>query len=45
MCCDSCPKYEECSVKDRLRDDCCKVCPDYGNCYPDEEEERENLDE
>ena len=46
MCCDLCPKYEDCFVKNGLKDNCCKTCPDYNSCYPgDEEEADENWDE
>lgn len=33
MCCETCPEYEECAAKNRLKDDCCKKCPDYEQCY------------
>lgn len=32
MCCDICPKYDECDEKDALKDGCCSQCPEYGYC-------------
>ena len=41
MCCESCPKYEDCLVKDKIKDNCCTVCPDYDSCFSFEEKEED----
>lgn len=35
MCCDICPKYDECEEKNKLKDRCCQQCADYDYCYGD----------
>lgn len=45
MCCESCPKYEECAIKDKLSDNCCDTCPDYYTCYGNSKEEKEEHSE
>lgn len=32
MCCEECPKYEECEENNRLKDNCCEQCPEYSDC-------------
>jgi hypothetical protein len=32
MCCDICPRYEECDEKNKLRDNCCSQCPEHDYC-------------
>ncbi len=39
MCCESCPKYEDCGIKEQLKDTCCELCPYYYSCYGDDNEE------
>lgn len=41
MCCESCPEYEECAAKNKLKDDCCGRCPDYGSCFAADEDNEE----
>jgi len=32
MCCESCPRYEECAINGHSKDECCKKCPDWIEC-------------
>lgn len=41
MCCESCPEYEECAAKNKLKDDCCGRCPDYVSCFAADEDNEE----
>ena len=41
MCCESCPEYEECAAKNKLKDDCCRRCPDYDSCFAADEDNEE----
>ncbi len=41
MCCESCPEYEECAAKNKLKDDCCKRCPDHDSCFAADEDNEE----
>lgn len=45
MCCESCPDYEDCAARDRLKDGCCKKCPDYNMCFPAEESHDDETEE
>lgn len=45
MCCESCPKYEECEIKEQLKETCCELCPDYYSCYGDDDADDENYGE
>jgi len=44
MCCDICPKYEECEEKNQLKDECCRKCPEYNYCIGKEEESESDKD-
>ena len=45
MCCESCPDYEECAARDRLKNNCCGRCPDYNSCFGiDEDDKKEEYD-
>ncbi|MBN1871619.1 MAG: hypothetical protein JW800_03505 [Candidatus Omnitrophica bacterium] len=35
MCCDMCPRYDECEENDKLKEGCCKKCPEYEYCQDD----------
>lgn len=32
MCCEDCPKYNECEEYNKLKDNCCTQCPEYDDC-------------
>lgn len=38
MCCRACPGYEECRLKQILKDDCCERCPYFEACMEAEPE-------
>ena len=44
MCCDTCPRYQECEEKNRLKDKCCRQCPDYDYCQEEELYNGNNMD-
>jgi len=33
MCCEACPKYDDCAASDTLKAKCCQKCPDYNSCF------------
>ena len=41
MCCAVCPKFEECSHKNEVVDECCTSCYAYEDCDSSESEESE----
>lgn len=45
MCCETCPEYEECAVKDKLKESCCKRCPDHEFCFSQDENDENSGDE
>lgn len=45
MCCESCPKYEDCAVDSQLKEECCPKCPDYNVCFGEEKKENEAWEE
>ena len=45
MCCEFCPKYDDCMVDDKLKDRCCRICPDYDICFAKDEESEEEEEE
>ncbi len=45
MCCDECPKYDDCDSNDKLKDHCCSKCPAYSDCADrDKEDETSGKD-
>ena len=43
MCCEECPKYEECEENNRLKDNCCSKCPEYDNCVGGEDGKKDRF--
>ena len=43
MCCEECPKYEECAENNRLKDDCCSKCPQYSDCAGMDDREKDSF--
>ena len=43
MCCEFCPKYEDCAVNETTKNKCCKICPDHGACSDNNEGDLEEL--
>ena len=39
MCCDICPKYDECEERDWLEANCCTECPEHKYCNVENKEE------
>jgi len=43
MCCEECPKHEECAENNRLKDNCCSKCPEYNDCVGADDRKRDRF--